>query len=602
MSTLPASNDLSELIRELPHMRRTGTEAEGEIVIIETKTDEILDQAPLVNFRRVRYFEVFRNKVAFMVEGPEIALNYANADKPFRLKITYDARVSEKGMHRVVRFFNKSPFPGQEVNSMIKEHVSSYVFACDNFVINFNSHKDELMQIIREAGKKAGLDLKPYFSHNISDGIGSEVFVNFEHTVSARTSDNQVVDIKHTLALTLTDSIKFSLSEVADLEKWAKARLDQYTNNDIIDRSYADVLLNLEEKGIRNYMAKDMEEIGYTLKQLITVRGQEIEKFNFETDTGLYGNKDYATKDPSFRIGLKIIISGRLDLHDPKTKEFIKPGIDIMTSMKRDVIEFTQLLLNEKTPDECFLHIYELEGILLLHIRQELNKTYGFKDLRITIKFLETDLSKRFSLLQERSYKVDVIANFNDKVYSLWFRITDVAKDGWHRFRATNYTTAEQELSDIALMIKNGLSPLLRPDSNVSGTMFREEFNKVRHRIAKEFGLIVEIHDYAEELNLEELRYIQDRKQDILRDSQMRGLLRQAEVDDLAILVQKRQEAVKVEDEHEVRKIDEKIAAITKQLEVSRSKFLENKTGNDFIQLPKEGTNDLLESDQQECV
>jgi hypothetical protein len=479
---------------------------------------------------------------------------------------------------------------------MIKEQVTSYAFAKANFAVNFNSYKEELTEIIQEIGRKIGLDLKPYVIHSIPNNYGNKSFVNFEHIVTARTSDNQIVDVKHTLALTLEDSIKFSLSEIDNLERWTRDRLDQYTNNYIIDKSYADVLLDLEEKAIKHQIENDIKEIGYTLKQLITVRGQEIEKFYFETDTDLHGNKGYATKDPGFRIGLNIIVNGRLNLHDAKTKNFIKPGINIMACMKNDVIEFTQLLMNEKTPDECFLHIYELEGILLSHIREELNKVYGFEDLRITIKFLETNLSERFSRLQERSHKVDIIADFNDKVYSLWFRVTDVAKDGWHRFRATNYANMDEEVADIARMIKNGLSPLLRSDTNVTAIMFGEEFIKVRYRVAKEFGLVVEIHDYVEELNLEEQRYIEDNKHTILKNSELRRIVRQSEVDDLAILIQKRQEAVKADDDREIQKIDEKIAAITTQLDVPKSKFLENRTGNDFLQ--QTNSNNLLESDQ----
>jgi hypothetical protein len=597
-----SGNELDEIIRELPSYPKSRDEFENNIIIIDVKSGEILDEPPLFSFKKVRYFQINRNKVIFSIQGPQINIKYSDSENPFKLTVNYDAKINEKGSLKLVRFVNNSNSPLSTINGAFYESISSYIFNHENFVTEYNSYKLKLQDIIKEQGLKYGLDVKPYLIPNVDGKSVAFEFIDVQHNVMAKTSDAQTVEIKHDLALTLSDPIKFSLSGIKDIKIWAKLKLDQYTSNAIIDINYADVLVNMDKSIIKGLMEKASMQIGYKLKQLISLPGHDNERFYFETaDESLNGNKEYGTKDSRFKIAVNIIVNGRLDLQNTMTKRYIKPGHDIILSMKKNVIEYAKLFLNEKTPEECFLKLFELEDELVEHVRKQLNLNYGFNDLGITIKFLETDLSKRFSFLQERPYQIEVLGDFLERRYILWFRVVTVSPDGWFRFRANNYSNTEDELKDIARMVKNGMTNLFSSPSKINGQSIVQEFTKLQNRVRDEFGLEIKLHDFTEGISDEEVKLAEGRKVELREKGKRHESILISETDELNDLLDKRRLAKQAEESDEIiKKLDEKIEEIKRKTSFEKENYLKQKTTNDFL-LPSHSFEsiDKKESDEK---
>ncbi len=576
---------LNEIISEIekssyPKIKK---EEEEQFIIIESKTGEILEEPPL--FAKARYFKINRKKVVFDIKAPLISLKYLNSEKPFVVYLSYSAQISKDGTYRLVRFLNRSISSIASVDSYFTENISSYIFKHDNFIPEFNDHKSVLEGICKELGVKIGLDIKPTISSNATLP-GSIPFISIENKVIAKTKDGQTVEIKHDLALTLVDSVKYSISGIEDLKAWAKLKLEQFTNNALIEMSYAEVLVGMEDSIIKRAMEAVCSSIGFQLKQLITVPGVDIEKFYFETSEGEAGNTEYGTKDPRFKIAIKVIINGKLNLNSAKTKEHIKPSLDIIAKMKANVIEFSRIYFNDKTPEDCFLKMYELEDLFIKYIRNELNKEYAFKDLTIKVQFLETNLSKRFSLLQERPYEIKITGDWKERVFSFKFRIQNVAEEGWYRFRANNYLSTEEELKDIGAMVHNFLSSALRFNKENTKVVVEEEFKKAQLRVRSEFGLIIGPHDFYEEEGegMSRIFELDGFKNHELKEQQK--LIKLSETEQLQALLEKKKQAIlDGESKKVISDINDEINSFKSIDLFSQSSLKEKTLGNPFLSL-----------------
>jgi hypothetical protein len=573
---------LDEIIREIPQFKRGSDDNSGtQTLIVESESGEILEELPLLKFfKKLRFFEINKGKVIFNVDGPTISVSYLNSGNPFVLSISYNAKIANRSVFQLVRSIYKAASPVEGINNHLREAAAKFIFERRDFVTEFKKYESELELYLNETALKCGLEIQAIL-HNNLENLEADAFISCEHEVITKTKDAQVVEIQHNLALTLIDSVKLKLSGIKDVKTWAKHRLDQFTNNAIIERNYAEVLINMEDSVIKRPMQEACRHIGYELKQLITVPGLEIEKFYFETnDNSTAGLNEYSTKDPRLKISLNIIVDGRLDLHNEKTKAYIKPGFDIIAGMKRNVVEYAKIHINEITPDECFTQQFIFEETLLQLIHTKLKATYGFKELSVLIKFLENDLSKRLSLLQEKPMMVELSADWDERRYALWFRILGVSPNGWYRFRTNNYKTTEEELNDIARMVKNGMeSAILRTGDLISGKVIVTEFKNIQPRVRHEFGLDISIHDFNEALSDDEELYVQTKKMENKQKINRNVIGQQSETNQLAEYYKLKESAIKDEESEEViKKIDEKITAAKEKDAITKQKFLNQKT------------------------
>jgi len=578
------ADSLDEIVRELPAYPKRQMDSDIQIIIVDPKTGEMIYERSLNIFRKFRFFELNLKGIIFNVSGPVVTVNYPNATNPLEVTINYDVKIAPKGAFKLARLLNKTNKPLTEVNLLIRQIASTYAFQREDFVPEFNTHKNNLIAHITEECGKSGLEVKPYIYTNITETTPAE-FLNIQQMVTAKTNDGQVVEIQHDLALTLSDPIKYALSGIEDMKVWSKNKLDQFTSNAIIEMRYADILVDMDKSIIKDPMKKAAGAIGYELRQLISLPGMDNEKFNFDTaDEATNGQRDYSTKDTKFKISLSVIVKGRLDLHSDETKEHIKPGFDIIASMKKVAIEAVKTFTSTKTPDECFLELNQLEIDLLSHIRSALTSEYGFNDLHLQMVILESNLSKRFDLLQARPYGIGIDADFKERNFELWFRVVGIAKDGWYRFRANKYEDTAEELKDIARLVQNSMTSAMLRTGEINGTLIVEEFKKVQTRVAIGFGLEITLHDFHEGVSIEESHFINGRKLELEERSRRNEHMLAADTNELTDLLDKRQLSRNADDSEEViRKLDERIEAAKTRNTFSKERFIRQTNDNDFL-------------------
>lgn len=577
-------NGLIEILPEKPKNLHSNV----QIIIWDIKGEEIIHETSYNPFKKFRYFAIHHRGTLRNLKIPDIAINYGDAPEPFKISISCDIRIELKGAFKLVRAIGNAESPYLFLTDMISEAVEAYIFQHQDFVPNFKSHREKLASELTHIGSEAGLAIELRIRRGgYDDQPKAPEFLQCNHGVTVKTGDGQAVEIKHDLALTLRDDILYSLSGITDLTVWAKSKLDQFTNNAVIEMTYADILLSMDQTNIKIPMKNAAFNIGYDLKQLISAPGLDNEKFYFETaDESIYSQKDYSTKDAKFKLAINVIVHGRLKLRDEKTRIHIRPGQDIISDMKKLVVNHVRISVNSKTPDECFLQLSQLEIDLIDATRKELEASYGFNDLNIDIKILETDLSRRFDLLQARPYLVQLLADFNERNFDLWFQVRRVTPDGWFRFRANNgYNDTSEELEAIGRLVANSMNAAMsRRGSDINGKFILSEFKKAALRVEQEFGLEIGLHDFSEGFSEEENYFIRNRQKELEEDAARRDFLRSSRTKELAGLEDQRRVAAITGDSDEmIKQIDEKIDRINNKSSLNKEKFVSRSQGNDFL-------------------
>jgi len=597
--------NINDLIKVVPAYAKPSVPGK-QVIIVDLENGEILYEMPVIRWlRKLKFYEVDTEVVILNIKGPDIATTYSSNANPFEINLVYDVRPNVRGLYQLIRTVMTYEDPLQAINKTIEQKITSFIFERPDFVKNFKGYETALYNLIVETGNRMGLSLNPKINipWRVSQDIQPPAFLNCNHKFSARTKDGQDIEIEHTLVLTLFDEILFRLSRISNLNSWLKEKLEQFSKTALIDIHYADVLLDLREDFIKSPMEHACRAIGYNVKQLVTVPGLDIEKFYFETADSTTGTtKDFTTKDARLKVALNAIVSGKLDLKSSQTRRFIKPGKDIISEIRRGTVDSIKEKINNLSPEDCFLNSVPLEDVLQKAIRDSLSNAFGFTELDISIKFLETDLSERLRLLQGKSHDVILHSDWTLNTYRLVFRVENIAENGLFRFRKNIYDNTTEELNDIASVVKNIVENfILRTSGEISHEQIENAMKKARERVVEDFGLAITIRTFNQELTDEEQAFISIEKEGIRQRFERQRLIDIDLTQQLQVLNDSRLKILQegeFMDEEELEKIDKKIGAIQKDMTISRDKLVSYKT--DKFYLPENPGSSSVEPEKKD--
>src|SRR6185436_12197254 len=94
------------------------------------------------------------------VKVPVIEVAYSNSPTPMTLKISYDAKISPKGIFNVIRTVYKYDDPAEGINARIKQEVLGFIFDHGDFVREQTKHLPAIEELIKTTGQKCGFELQ----------------------------------------------------------------------------------------------------------------------------------------------------------------------------------------------------------------------------------------------------------------------------------------------------------------------------------------------------------------------------------------------------------------------------------------------------------
>jgi hypothetical protein len=346
-------------------------------------------------------------------------------------------------------------------------------------------------------------------------------------TFPIKTGSNQTYDVTvfNTLVLNLSnsDKAKEKYEKTKNLESLAKEMLERVINNNLLNASYDDLIINKDkyENKIRGQLSEWAYSIGYTINNFFTIPDVEIEKlggrFEFSTDESI----EYKTN-----IGDKVKLKVKLNNVELKELEnirhYLTPKINIVEEMKKVIVVTVTNFLHDKDPNDYYVNF---ETTLQDNLKNEIRKSLAAEffineNVIILLERINTQLIERSLKLRQGIHEFK-FESFGSLEYNALFSINAIDPDGWQVFQNHNFSNKETELASIKKHLKYFLETKINDHlsitfKNVKDERFLEGIKQflilAENHIKEKFGLLIEITGIKREATLaeEQLKALDD--------------------------------------------------------------------------------------------
>jgi hypothetical protein len=363
--------------------------------------------------------------------------------------------------------------------------------------------------------------------------------------------------------------LRYQKARILDVQKWFKAKLEKTIHSYLFDFSYVDILLKYDSRSIKAQLDEEAESIGYEIRLISTVPDLKplklrTEGFRFESSETFY------TRQNSVKIKLGINIRGKIENLESIKDILNDPQNDVNALIAKEVIDSIQIVLHGVEPAD----FYAQEGLIsyvddyssgeaiknkvVNAISGSLKEKFGASS-QITLQALNTEL---LDLINELTRGADhgfeiLLASSRDAgekiLFTGLFQINGVAKDQWDTF-ATRKPSVEDVKKSIQDYLRQWFHTLSTTTLNYQTTkglrQLLENANTLAvPKIMQKYGLLISIEGLEapdtksktvqRELQLDsEMKILEEAKEQIQNDGQLREIERRISINDITHLNQ----------------------------------------------------------------
>lgn len=458
---------------------------------------------------------------------------------------------------------------------------------------NYISSEARLIAHLRQRGQEYGLGLEVSISPKLESELAGK-FQMIVHNADYRLK-NATIPINHTLVLLLEDKQKLQMANLENLHVWFETRLFEVTQSTVLEKTYADIVSDIELRCLVGKVEAIAFEIGYRVQQLHQIanveEGKLLDGFFFDTDNGSGDASilDFSTSDSRIKVRYNFVISGRISRLTGAISPYLKPGVDIVDLMRNEVLTTARQFLMRRKPEEVYLNmnlstgeIVEVEKDLASEIQARLAKKFDAIDLEVRVNPLPTDLTQRRDQLLEATPFFE-FKNFSGNIhYRVFYKVLDVIPGGFLNFQKHRGKSTEIELSEISehlrIVVEEHLNTYLTIDFDaVKGADFTRYILELlaiaEKRVGEVFGLAVRHSVTQRNPTVVEISYLETLKtnNELLRIEQIKRIenakaLAQGEHKALLTLQERLQELQNADDFEGMKEVQKQIDSIKKQV------------------------------------
>lgn len=401
----------------------------------------------------------------------------------------------------------------------------------------------------------------------LSDSSGElEDRIRFEAVTDVKPCDSQKeLPILSDVAMQLENPARLQATRqrdplAADPGSWLKKHLGPIVRDALFDRTYADLILNLENDRIRAPLAAKALEIGYVIKHYSAVPEQSALRLKRDGVRFVIEHGDFATRDTRVRVALDLAVSAEMPSSLDDVRRFIRPDLDLTDEIRRTASEAVQAVLHTVTPEAFYtqfssvanddgkggargtaefltdrnppVHGMPIEQIIRTKVISRLEEIFRLRSINVVPKMAETSLTRRYMRLCAGIHEVAVpVGSIADggrsgtTPYFVSFKITGMGTNGWTIFQTNGYDPdqTETEIGDIKEALSQSLQAslsllpplLLGYRSERERTQVHESALVARQMIEQAFGLFITIVNFRRDLSDDE--QVEHTRQDAAR-------------------------------------------------------------------------------------
>jgi len=479
----------------------------------KVKTDTGLDFHPYISIEK----EVEKLKTIPLSSDkfPIRVKDYDN-DIPIEYKVGLEVVNDDKKVNAILKYNNISSLESilqNEINKVLSKECTLHEL-CFKFDTEVKPKLVDKINFILEPEGRQISYIK--FDLILSDIIVPEA-PTFKHTTECEIKDSAQypIEVQNRVIMNLDDIGKLKRANIdsgkGGLEDWLKYTLDKIVQDVFFERTRIDLLYSLEEdkKAIKNRLEEETKKIGFSIRHLAFLPNLKelelLDGFKFDNSTS------YKTKDTRIKIKLNTIINGKVhDFEDIEHYLGYNKFKEKLLNKAKDIIEQE---IREKQPSEIFASAYEgensIDKVLASKVKKSIEQEFKLtSDTKVSILFLETDLTKRMYALQSKfpEFKVKIKPHDSNKVipYKVSYKIKGVHKDGFFTFQSNAFKPGQtdKEVKKINESIKHEIQKYLDPvPTQVSQYNNLKNLKSIEDRIIKPaivsvsknlFGLVIE--------------------------------------------------------------------------------------------------------------
>ena len=484
-----------------------------------------VDPDTLDGFQQIPFYRFWKKHRSFWVSGQTFAVykdircNVDDFDskQSIALEISCRVRLINGKEHLAALLFHKENDPDTFFVNKLTTWLLHFTNNQKNFSNTYFQVENELINSINNEAAVHGLELQLSITPHTTTPPPTE-YALIKQNITCQIRDREV-DLICTMVMNLTDQRRFRMAQITDIDQWLKSKLERIAQNILIEKTFVQFLQKFDDSEIQKKLSEEVLQIGYTMKQLISVPNLEVldllNGFTFNTENGNTAGSPilYNTRDRRLPVSLDVIVKGKVSSFEGMIAEHLKPQTDLLDVMRKQVIETIRHFIQGITPERFYLHFsskfkgeiaFEVE--LEQMIRNLLETQFNAKDLSIIITPLDTQLTNRFHELESQFWSFDCQSMSERIKYTVQFSVTNVHPEGWYTFKSKRYnknneTGPEEELRVIGETLRSYMEATLNSITNIDimvrrdnrfDLLMEEIFRRAAEKVTTTLGLVVE--------------------------------------------------------------------------------------------------------------
>lgn len=550
------------------------------------------------------------------ITSPSFSVKFSDLNDETPVMFETELEVDKAYRMRAIAFVQNE----EKMEELIKEEVKD--FLKDNATFTYQSFYSErgrveqhLIPIINQQINQWGRRVV-YFK--IRPTETDTVLPELEHKYTVHCEIKRFpreIEVNNRLILNLDDRGKFRKAEIRDLTTWLNKKLESIVKRELFERTYVDVLLRLDtyEQRIKAAIETETREIGYSVMQHLVVPNLPHLKFREE---GFKITKDevFETADTQLQVKLQIILKGEIpDLEAVERFLNNNPDADLEDEIWEATADVIEEELHEVSPQEFYMSFstpfysdqLPLDQRLLNNIRQRLldpqpNKNFGIRNLKITVKQLDTEIKTRAIELQQKRYSIEFeltpwgdLSYGESMKYYINFGLRNVYENGWYIFQIKSKMSLEEQIQDIKDLLKDrvmmkletlDLDSLQYEDFCTLNEIVKKVIEPTTKIIADKCGVTIEIVSFRRKMTAEDIEDIEDARKRRRMQKKNQNTIGAMTMENseklLKQLIKKRNKLLLkgyTEEDEELQQLNKEITKITPELPQTKFEIRERK-------------------------
>ena len=469
----------------------------------------------------------------FFIESQHFPVLVKDCNEELDLELRAELIVDPKNKIKAISNYDKrsglSDLVKEEIKHYLLSNVSLQEFYYELKTSVYQKLKKHLDSILAEQG------LQIRFLSIDTNSSFPEEFFKIEHDVKFQLQDySEQITITNRLQLKSHNNIAdHKIAGSPSLTSWSQRKLSEIITQVLFQKKYTDILYAFEAiaNDIREKLENQAKKIGYQVDHIISVAELKetvlTREFSLEEEEGTF-----ATKDAKVKVKLNTIIKVKIEKLE-LIQEYLNKKVDVeefkgyMKAAIHDIIsdflhtvEPERYYLRFDTKDESYPEEEKtVAEELKSRIRDELSQKFHATVISVVIKYLDTEVSKRYEKLSKGScpFEIEVeswqVRYKQDEGEKITFK-GDLQVVGVDRVSWSIFQTREASLEEIKQYFLRSLKPKLKTFTTSSLAITdadelkeMQDFvnNCANQALTEQYGLIVNVRNWDRERTKSEI-------------------------------------------------------------------------------------------------